>query len=309
LITLKQLEALYWCAKLQSFASAAHRLHTSQSAVSKRIAELEDVLGEPVFDRSRRTPRLTARGEDLVEGAERMLSLRDAMLASLGHAPTAMRRFRLGVTELTALTWLPQLVKAMRSTYPDTVLEPEIDLSPKLCDKLARDELDLVIVPPVFARGDFLAQPLRELRLAWMCAPHLLPDKRSFSLTDIATQPILMQAGRSGVDVAYDQWFRDHGLVIRRIYTGNSLVALSALTMAGFGVGYLPTEYFADLVGHGLLRVLTVTGPKPPDTRYHAVYRKDAPPAVAKVAAMARALCNFDKPKLPRRVASSRAGR
>jgi DNA-binding transcriptional LysR family regulator len=170
-ITLKQLEALYWCARLQSFASAANRLHTSQSAISKRIGELEQVVGHPVFDRSRRTPKLTARGEDLLQGAERMLGLRDSMLSSLGRAPAAMRRFRLGVTELTALTWLPQLVKAMRTAYPETALEPEIDLSPNLCDKLARDEIDLVVVPPVFARSDFVAHPLRELRLAWMCAP------------------------------------------------------------------------------------------------------------------------------------------
>ena len=45
MITLKQLEALYWCAKLQSFASAANRLHTSQSAISKRISELERAIG------------------------------------------------------------------------------------------------------------------------------------------------------------------------------------------------------------------------------------------------------------------------
>jgi DNA-binding transcriptional LysR family regulator len=305
MVTLKQLEALYWCAKLQSFASAAHRLHTSQSAISKRIAELEQVVCQPVFDRRRRTPRLTARGEDLFEGAEQMLGLRDRMLTSLGRAPVAMRRFRLGVTELTALTWLPQLVQAMRDAYPDTALEPEIDLSPNLCERLARDELDLVVVPPVFARADFVSQPLRELKLAWMCAPGLLPERRSFSLADIASHPILMQAGRSGVDVAYDQWFRDQGLHIRRVYAGNSLVALSALTMAGFGVSYLPTEYFSDLVSHGLLRELNVRGPRPPDTRYHAVHRQDAPAAVGEIVLMAQALCNFGKPKMPRRSSRS----
>jgi DNA-binding transcriptional LysR family regulator len=300
-ITFKQLEALYWCAKLKSFANAASRLHTSQSAVSKRIAELEQVVGEQVIDRSKRGPKLTARGQELFDGAEKMLSLRDGLLSSLGQAPTKMRRFRLGVTELTALTWLPQLVKAMRAAYPDMALEPEIDLSPNLCDKLGRGEIDLVIVPPVFTGSDFVAVPLRELQLAWLCAPDLLPERRSFSMTEIATQPILMQAGRSGVDVAYDQWFRDQGIAIRRVYTGNSLVALSALTMAGFGVGYLPTEYFSDLVEHGLLRVLKVRGPRPADTHYHAVYRRDAAPTVAEVARLAQTLCNFAKPALPRR--------
>ena len=38
-MTFKQLEALYWIAKLGGFAQAANQLHTSQSAVSKRVHE------------------------------------------------------------------------------------------------------------------------------------------------------------------------------------------------------------------------------------------------------------------------------
>eukprot|EP01034_Spumella_vulgaris_P009574 gene9574-12141_t len=40
-MTFKQLEALYWIARLGGFAQAANQLHTSQSAVSKRVHELE----------------------------------------------------------------------------------------------------------------------------------------------------------------------------------------------------------------------------------------------------------------------------
>src|SRR5664280_439363 len=98
MITLKQLEAFYWCTKLQSFARAANRLPTSQSAISKRISELERAIGQPLFDRGRRAARLTARGTQLLAGAEQMLGLRDDLLASAGHAPAAMRHFRLGVT-------------------------------------------------------------------------------------------------------------------------------------------------------------------------------------------------------------------
>jgi DNA-binding transcriptional LysR family regulator len=276
--------------------------------VSKRISELEQLIGQPAFDRSRRTPKLTAQGELLFEAAEQMLAQRDRLMASLGQAPMAMKRFRLGVTELTALTWLPRLVEAIRSAYPAMVLEPEIDLSPNLCEKLARDEIDLVVVPPVFERGTVVAHPLRELRLEWMCVPGMLPPRRSHTLVDIAANhPILMQAGRSGLDLAYDRWFRDQGLAIRRIYAGNSLVALAALTVAGFGVSYLPIEYFADLVSHGLLQQLHLRGPRSPDTLYHAVHRHHAPLPVTEIAKMAQALCNFEKPKLPgRRPAASR---
>ena len=43
-MTFKQLEALYWIARLGGFAQAANQLHTSQSAVSKRVHELELLL-------------------------------------------------------------------------------------------------------------------------------------------------------------------------------------------------------------------------------------------------------------------------
>jgi DNA-binding transcriptional LysR family regulator len=61
--SIKQLEALFWAGRLGTFQAAAHRLHSTQSAVSKRIAELEAALRRELFDRTRRTAQLTPAGE------------------------------------------------------------------------------------------------------------------------------------------------------------------------------------------------------------------------------------------------------
>jgi DNA-binding transcriptional LysR family regulator len=61
-MTLKQLEAFYWAATCASFAVAAERLHLSVSSLSKRITELEDALGQPLFDRSGHKAALTDAG-------------------------------------------------------------------------------------------------------------------------------------------------------------------------------------------------------------------------------------------------------
>jgi DNA-binding transcriptional LysR family regulator len=50
MITLRQLETLHWIAQLGTFERAALKLNTTQSAVSKRIQELEAASGLPVFD-------------------------------------------------------------------------------------------------------------------------------------------------------------------------------------------------------------------------------------------------------------------
>jgi len=80
MITLKQLEAIYWIVELGSFEAASVKLNMSQSAISKRIQELEEALDVPIFDRSKRNARLTEKDEELYEGAVEMLQHRDDLM-------------------------------------------------------------------------------------------------------------------------------------------------------------------------------------------------------------------------------------
>ena len=114
-MTFKQLEALYWIAMLGGFAQAANHLHTTQSAISKRVHELEQLFDTELFDRSQRTARLTEKGEEMFVLAKSLLEQRDAAIEQFAKPEVVARRVRLGVTELTAMTWLPQFVRAIPS--------------------------------------------------------------------------------------------------------------------------------------------------------------------------------------------------
>jgi DNA-binding transcriptional LysR family regulator len=298
MLTLKQLEAIYWVARLGTFGAAADRLYTTQSAISKRVSELEEFFLVPLFDRSRRTVQLTPKGRELLEAAEEMLQLRDRLLEKMGKEVEVVRHFRLGITELIALTFLPKLVQDIRVAYPTVSLEPEIDVSTNLSARLLRGDIDFIIAPTVLKDPRFTSVPLRKMQLKWMASPSLVDASRVWSLEEIANYPILMQIGTSGVDAIYDRWFESKKLAIRRTFAGNSLIALSSLTVAGFGVSYLPALYFADLVEQGLLNVLDSTQ-RLPDVRYYAIYRNDGPSALYSVVAdQARRLCDFSKPDL-----------
>lgn len=74
-IPLRHLEALYWVSRLGSFTAAAGRLHSTQSAISMRIRDLEETLAQELFDRTARSARLTAKGHELVGYAERVMGL------------------------------------------------------------------------------------------------------------------------------------------------------------------------------------------------------------------------------------------
>lgn len=296
MLTFKQIEAVHWVAKLGSLAAAAVKLHTTQSAISKRLAEIENFLGLQLFDRSHRTARLTDKGKEILALGEEILALRDSYIAAAGRESISVRRFRFGVTELTALTWLPPFVQAFREVWPDVELQPEIDVSVSLCEKLKNGAIDLVIVPPVFHDSSFDAIHLKDLKLAWMCSPALCNNRKTMTLQEITSYPVLMQVVRSGLDVGYDRWFREQGLNIERIYAGNSLISLSALTTLGFGVSYLPAEYFSGLATSGQLRILRSKVPLP-RVPYYAVFRNDGPVSFSqRVAEMAKKFCDFAKP-------------
>ncbi len=97
MMTFKQLEALYWIGQLGGFAPAARKLHTTQSAISKRVHELEQIFDTALFDRSQRSARLTEKGEEMFMLARKLLRERDAgggavRQARRDRAPPAHRR-------------------------------------------------------------------------------------------------------------------------------------------------------------------------------------------------------------------------
>ncbi|MFM0742267.1 LysR family transcriptional regulator [Paraburkholderia xenovorans] len=59
------MKALYWIFQLGPFESAARNLNASQSAISKRINELESTFDFSVFDRTSRSARVTDKGSEL----------------------------------------------------------------------------------------------------------------------------------------------------------------------------------------------------------------------------------------------------
>jgi len=295
LITLKQVEALYWIAELGSFEAAAMALNTTQSAISKRIQELESRFDLQIFDRSRRSACLTPKGEEILRSARELLSVRDSLLGQLGAKEAMFHRLRLGVTELTALTWLPILADRLRQRFPRLEIEPEVGLSRALYDRLADRTIDLIVVPDVFNEPRFQATPVGQVENAWMYADGVMPGKSSFALTEIAQQTVIVQGKDSGMGISYAQWFRDNDIDTPRTIVCSNLVAQVGLTVSGLGVSYLPRACLSHLTGQGVLRVAETTPAMPP-IQYIAMYLPTqlAGP-LGEVARLCRACCDFSR--------------
>ncbi|SAI69640.1 LysR family transcriptional regulator [Bordetella ansorpii] len=295
-MTFKQLEAFFWVVQLGGFAHAANKLATTQSAVSKRVQELEDVVATQLFDRSQRSARLTEKGEEMFLIAKRFLRQRDEALEQFERPEVVERRLRIGMTELPAMTWLPRLVNAVQNRYPKAHFEPDVDDSFRLREKLLSERLDLIVVPDLFEDTRLLKTRIGTVQNAWMCKPGLLDGNAKLRVHDIAEQRLLTQANLSATGILYDEWFKAAGLAPVERITSNNLVAIIGMTVSGLGVSHLPKRCLRPMIRAGLLQVLHVT-PNVPDVSYVAVQRADRTSTlVTDVVRMARECCAFDRP-------------
>src|SRR5580692_4063220 len=87
-LSFTQLETFHWAARLGSFSATAARLNTTQPAVSARIQAVETAFGTPLFDRTGRLPKLTAKGSELVLHVERVMALGEAFESAVGSQET-----------------------------------------------------------------------------------------------------------------------------------------------------------------------------------------------------------------------------
>ncbi len=296
MFTFRQLEALYWIDREGSFAGAAERLHTSQAAISKRVRELEGVIGEELFDRSLRQARFTEKGIQLLQAAQQLLRNREVILESLVNPKAMIRKIRIGITELVAMTWLPALLSGVRARYPHVVIEPDVDAASRLLSKLQSDLLDLVIAPDAFAHDGLSVKVLSSAEFAWMCKPGTIPPSRPMSARELSEQTLLMQSDHSALGVIVDRWLQEN-LAVRTTppIVTNSLLPLIGLTAAGMGVSYMPRACLMPMIEAGKLQLIE-TQEAVPAVPYVAIYKPGRKSIlVSDITLLAQESCDFSR--------------
>ena len=295
-MTLKQLETFYWVCRLGGFAAAAKHLHSTQSGVSMRIQDLESSLGVALFDRNQRSARLTAKGQELVQYAERLITATSEIRHRIGDPKVSSGTVRLGVTEFVAVTWLPRLVAAINENYPDIALELDVDLTLTQLRKLQNGDLDVAVLPGPIEEPGLTNVPLGSIEFAWMASPRLGVPRKKLTPRDLHAWPLLTLTHDSNLHKLLAKWFEASDATIRRANACNSIGVLAALTMAGLGVSFLPREHFARDIHDGRLQVLDIA-PRLPDLEYFAIFEKrQIQPLSQTIAQLAQQYSTFIKP-------------
>jgi DNA-binding transcriptional LysR family regulator len=254
-MNLRFVEAFYWVASLKSVTRAAEKLFLTQSAMSSRIAALEEELGVLLLDRRDRQFRLTVAGLRFFTYAQQFLELQREVKAEIGSgAPQAMT-LRLGAIESVLHSWLIPLVEKLRADHPGLELALTVETTPVLLDQIRRGALDLIFAALPASMDGLRNRALPPMEMVFVGNPKQ-QRRRMYHLADLGDLDILTFQRGSQPHAALVDLFRQKQLEPRRVHTISSISAMTQLVEGGFGVATLPLAAAQRLVEHRNLKLL-----------------------------------------------------
>lgn len=216
-LKLRHLEMFLLLESTGSITVTATRMHTTQPAVSHWLADIEDVVGNPLFVRGRKL-ELTPAGEILRRHAERILG----DVQRVDHELAALRaglvgRLQVGCVHSAALDLLPRAISALQMQHPGITVDVEENTMAPLLEELNKRRFDLVIgIVDVRAhRYGFATEPLLEDVVRIVCNPdHPLAIKRKPTWEQAAAFPWVLPASPSLTRIRFDEACAEHGMVL-----------------------------------------------------------------------------------------------
>lgn len=226
-LDLDQLRAFLVAADLRSFTAAGTCLGATQSAISLRIARLEEQVGRRLLARTPRAVGLTPDGARLLPHARAILAAHDRAWTELAGGEERAS-LRLAVSDHAAGAHLAPALASLRAALPRLVPDVTVGLSTAMREAYDRGEAEAAVVRQEGERRD--GTPLFADPLVWAGSPTL-------DWSPGEPVPLVALSGPCGVKAAAVQALDAAGLPWRHAFSGGSVTALQAAVRAGLGLG------------------------------------------------------------------------
>jgi len=220
------LRSLIAFADTGSCDGAARVVHKTQSAVSIHLKRLEEIVGQPLFDKAGRRLRLNRDGQDLLSYARRMLQLHSEALGRFG-ADEFAGAIRVGLPDDYVPVLLNSLLSEFAAAYPKAQFDLHCAPSAELRPMLADNQLDLAVLSAETDTQEGLA--LKREPAFWIAARGYRHDvETELRLILFPDGCIMRKWGLNGL--------RRSKRDFRIVCTSRNMLALQAAVRGGLGV-------------------------------------------------------------------------
>ncbi|WP_413363269.1 LysR family transcriptional regulator [Lysinibacillus sp. 3P01SB] len=246
---LRQLRYFVEVAEREHISEAAEHLHVAQSAISRQIANLEEELGTPLFERIGRNVKLTPIGKTFLEHTITALKAIDFAAKQVEEfLDPAKGTIKIGFPTSLASYVLPTVISAFKKEYPDVSFHLRQGTYKFLIDAVKNRELNLAFLGPLPPKDESINTTIlfSENIHALLPANHRLAKNKQINLVDLRNENfVLFPEGYILHKVAVEAC-RSAGFVPAITSEGEDMDALKGLVAAGIGVTLLPESSLYD---------------------------------------------------------------
>ncbi|WP_111980410.1 LysR substrate-binding domain-containing protein [Algibacillus agarilyticus] len=277
MLEIRHLKTIKAIAQLGTLAKAADWLHTSSSALSHQLKDIEGRIGNPLFVRKTTPVQLTAEGQIL-------LALADEILPALSHTEQKLQelkqgnkgRLRLAIECHSCFQWLMPAISQFKQRWPLVNVEFNNDYMFDALPGLEEGQLDLVITADTYPSELMHFEPLFTFEMVLVTAPnHPLADKKHIDPVDLQTENLLVYpVNNERLDV-FKHFLLPANVSPRSIKKVDQTLMILQMVTADMGVAVLPNWAVREYEAQNLIKICSLGKKGVQSKLYAAIKQRD----------------------------------
>jgi len=254
-LPLNALRAFEAVAKKASFTAGAHSLSVTQSAISRHVSSLEDLLGKRLFERRPTGLVLTEAGQKLLPVVERSFDRIEKTMNELKQETKGMRVLRIHMPPTFLQKLGMQLLHEFRVEFPDI----NIDVSSTYGNGMPERDTDVAVIYDKPRISDAIMDVLWMERVTPVCSPALAEKYRDRPLDQLLADNELLHVRIEGQPNNH-LWtqFSKHARIdldTSRGVTFDTLALAVQYASRGYGVVLCDIDMYAEDIDAGLIGI------------------------------------------------------
>lgn len=246
-MNLEHLKTFHVVASLGSFTEAAKALYMTQPAVSQQIQGIEHALRNPLFDRSKRQIRLTAKGKILFSYTQKLFGIFreiENVFSDLNHLLTG--ELTIAASAVMGNYFLSSFIAEFYKKYPLISIRLEMGDSAYVTHLVEEGLADVALSRHVRNLKHCKQKLLIKEPYICVCGPSspLAALKRPLSAKEFAENYLVMRQKGSRMRSKLEEWFKSVGVyefLSTPVIEVNSLESSKQLIARGFGAAAFPS--------------------------------------------------------------------
>lgn len=255
-------EAFIAIAEQGSFQKAADAVHITQTALSRRLQNLEALLGVKLVERTTRSVALTSIGRDFLPQCRRLLADLEAALAEIQKSGKAQRGdVSIACVPTVGIQYLPRVIQAYSARYPDNRIRILDHASSGVAAAVMRREAEFGINIAGSHHPDLCSAPLLEDRFVLVCrSDHALARKKRCTWKQLEPYPLIFAGEVSGNRPLLDGALGARGLALHSFYEVQRSSTALGLVAEGVAAAVVPSLALQK-GAYPRLRIVPLTDP------------------------------------------------